>query len=142
MTPSWRVRGDPENIARLTDRPLRVIPTKHVGGHLRYVSHPACPLPPNKRMNRKPFFPEPNPLSTRMRATEYIVFFFVRALFRWRGRSSRKDGCTFAKWETWPNSLLAHRLQKFAEAAGKGDQVHLAGVLLFGGNPGAVPQLC
>lgn len=39
-------------------------------------------------------------------------------------RSSRKDGCTFAKWETWPNTLLAHRLQKFAEAAGKGDQVN------------------
>eukprot|EP00904_Undaria_pinnatifida_P004886 jgi/Undpi1/1527/HiC_scaffold_11.g04917.m1 len=39
-------------------------------------------------------------------------------------RSSRKDGCTFSKWETWPNTLLAHRLQKFAEAAGKGDQVN------------------
>ncbi|CAN0472056.1 unnamed protein product, partial [Ectocarpus sp. 8 AP-2014] len=38
-------------------------------------------------------------------------------------RSSKKDGCDFAKWETWPNSLLAHRLQKFADSAGKGDQV-------------------
>ncbi|CAM9525188.1 unnamed protein product [Ectocarpus sp. 12 AP-2014] len=37
-------------------------------------------------------------------------------------RSSKKDGCDFAKWETWPNSLLAHRLQKFADSAGKGDQ--------------------
>ncbi|CAM9317339.1 unnamed protein product [Pylaiella littoralis] len=39
-------------------------------------------------------------------------------------RSSRKDGCEFAKWDTWPNSLRAHRLQKFAENAGKGDQVN------------------
>ncbi|CAN0348491.1 unnamed protein product, partial [Hapterophycus canaliculatus] len=39
-------------------------------------------------------------------------------------RSSRKDGCEFARWVTWPNSLLAHRLQKFADNAGKGDQVN------------------
>ncbi|CAM9717805.1 unnamed protein product [Ectocarpus fasciculatus] len=37
-------------------------------------------------------------------------------------RSSKKDGCDFANWKTWPNSLLAHRLQKFADSAGKGDQ--------------------
>eukprot|EP00903_Cladosiphon_okamuranus_P006026 g5944.t1 len=39
-------------------------------------------------------------------------------------RSALKDGCDFAKWVTWPNSLLAHRLQMFAEKAGKGNQVN------------------
>ena len=60
---------------------------------------------------------------TQTRKPSYIFIVVIRALCFWRSRSSRKDGCTFSKWETWPNTLLAHRLQKFAEAAGKGDQV-------------------
>ena len=46
-------------------------------------------------------------------------------------RSARKDGCEFAKWVTWPNSLLAHRLQMFAESVGKGDQVYTSRHGLF-----------
>lgn len=51
-------------------------------------------------------------------------------------RSSRKDGCEFASWVTWPNSLLAHRLQKFADQAGKGDEVHTNGSTTSTSNPG------
>lgn len=51
-------------------------------------------------------------------------------------RSSRKDGCEFASWVTWPNSLLAHRLQKFADQAGKGDEVHINGSTTSTSYPG------
>lgn len=38
-------------------------------------------------------------------------------------RAGAKDGLAFAKWTTWPNSLLAHRVQKYAEEFGKADEV-------------------
>eukprot|EP00823_Brevimastigomonas_motovehiculus_P001235 TRINITY_DN11744_c0_g1_i1.p1 TRINITY_DN11744_c0_g1~~TRINITY_DN11744_c0_g1_i1.p1 ORF type:complete len:181 (-),score=21.47 TRINITY_DN11744_c0_g1_i1:203-745(-) len=37
--------------------------------------------------------------------------------------SSKKDGCKFANWKIWPNTLHAHRLAQYAAKYDKQDQV-------------------